>query len=545
LILPRRARLPLKALTLSLAVAASAACSPFDLEESNRDGYEIANRVVAADIAAGGTAVSDLEVPVSLALASDDGDQASADCELEVTTDEYGFEETKLRCADGHTLGPSVVAASAGVRPDPSASAARVAPAALLAGDDPLPLDTYGVLIVDHLGPGAVSGELVARELSKDLLALSSRLDRLDATCGVDPKEWRAALADYQEAAQSALEAATPDRFGDFAGSVEANVLAKALVERVLFQSGCRRPEPELLSPGGDVDVDDLVRLTRDVATVTVSLNNALRASTYGPLFHTYSTLPNYLWMRSERTPVEVVMLGTSQAGAALNVKAMNENLDAEIGSAWIPGALAEVQALWVDEITSRTAVRTFVWFVGPLDLFAECDTSKRGVEFKKLADARAATFSQGFVVSPDPLDRILGWAEPADTVRGDGIKREGFDADGTASHRKQYVPAFEKGLFCHERAEIISETIGRLNDEGHEVVIVGMPVHPELRAVRTDQAEKMTLFRQRYLRSTTFLDLTETMVDPESWSDFTHLTGQGADDFTAIAIERLREEGL
>ena len=251
------------------------------------------------------------------------------------------------------------------------------------------------------------------------MTTMGSKLDRLEATCGVSEPAWLAALDEYITAAEATRDLMSPERLGPYQGSVEAKALSRSVVERALMESGCARPEPV---PVTNDDQDVLSRTSRAVE-VTVGIDNALRDSTYGPLFHLYSTLPNYLWMRNEQTAIDTVLLGTSQLGAAVDLAEVNREMTTEVGSAWLPGGLAEVQALWVGEVIRYSNPKTLVWFIGPLDLFVECDTTTRGAEFQRLADARLATFARGFVASDDPLDRILGSRKPEPTVRGDGIE--------------------------------------------------------------------------------------------------------------------------
>ena len=513
---------PGRALTLVASVGVgSLALSGCGAESAGqRDGYEIANQIVARDIASGGSGI-DSDAPLEL---------ADADCSAEVTVDEYGFEQEQVTCSgDDNTMEADRTGDRSGDGENDADPATPTA-ADLLAAPGWLEIGHYPALV----------RTLPDVELAAAMTTLGSKLDRLEATCGVSEPAWVAALDEYIAAAEATRDLAAPERLGPYQGSVEAKALSRSVVERVLMESGCARPEP--VPVGNDQDV--LSRTSRAVEA-TVGIDNALRGSTYGPLFHLYSTLPNYLWMRNEQTAIDTVFLGTSQLGAAVDLAEVNREMTTEVGSAWLPGGLAEVQALWVDEVIRYSNPSTFVWFIGPLDLFVECDTTTRGAEFQRLADARLATFARGFVASDDPLDRILGSRKPEPTVRGDGIKREGLDAEGIAAHRRQYIPAFAEGRFCHDRAQIVAETIARLQADGRNVLVVGMPVHPELRAVRPGAAGEMEMFDEQYLGGTDLVDLTETVADSGLWSDLTHLTVEGAETFTEIVVAELRRAGL
>lgn len=508
---------------LVLMCGSLVSCGPDKAVGPHGDGHELAERIVATDrndypepYAAAG-ALAEQRPPPEL---------ARTDCELTITTDEYGFETETITCTGDQAAGATLAAGEGTVGQIDSARAKD-----LLEAPGWLDPGLYRPL-VDTVPSGPAADQMAA---------LADHLDRLDAACGVDLKRWQAELADYISAAGAVAEVLTVEQLGDYQGSIQANALARSLVERALMQSGCVRPDPNLVPPS-----DDLLKLTSAAVTATVTIDNRLRNSSYGPLFHLFSSLPNYQWMRNDPTPVTTVLLGTSQLGAAVDVAEMNRQFDTEIGSAWIPGALAEVQAIWVDEVLHYANPQQFIWFVGPLDLFVECDTTKRGVEFQTLLDARANTLARGFVVGDDPVARILGPVDPGDTVRGDGIKREGYDAEGTKSHRDSYLPGFKRGQFCDQRARIIADTVDRLKADGREVIVVGMPVHPELRVARPDTAEQLEMFRQRYLGDRVpFVDLTATVTDENLWSDFTHVTSEGATEFTDQLVTALRNGGL
>ncbi len=510
-------RYPRRTLKLLASVGiASLALSGCGTEAAGRDGYEIANQIVAQDIASGGSRI-DADAPLEL---------AAADCSAEVTIDEYGFEQEQVTCSGDANTREADRTGDGETDEDPTTPTA----ADLLAAPGWLEIGHYPALV----------RTLPDVELSAAMTTMGSKLDRLEATCGVSEPAWLAALDEYITAAEATRDLMSPERLGPYQGSVEAKALSRSVVERALMESGCARPEPVPV----DDDQDVLSRTSRAVE-VTVGIDNALRDSTYGPLFHLYSTLPNYLWMRNEQTAIDTVLLGTSQLGAAVDLAEVNREMTTEVGSAWLPGGLAEVQALWVGEVIRYSNPKTLVWFIGPLDLFVECDTTTRGAEFQRLADARLATFARGFVASDDPLDRILGSRKPEPTVRGDGIKREGLDVEGIAAHRRQYIPEFAKGNFCHDRAQIVAETIARLQADGRNVLVVGMPVHPDLRAAHPGAAEQMEMFDEQYLGDGDLIDLTGTVADSGLWSDLTHLTAEGAETFTEIVVAELRKAGL
>ncbi len=508
-------RLIVLAAATVLAVATTSCGHGDRATAGERDPYAVAQAIIDRDQAAAPAGVTPAE-PNQL---------AATDCRLTTTADEYGFESEELICADPPPVGA----------PDS------------VGGSKPTVVDLNA--LDGHLDPAHFL-DLAALVPEAALVERFVELDRylrvVEHHCGRDAGRWEEALAAYADAAETVageLAAATAILDG-FVGSLEAKVLARALVERAIMGSGCSQPGAPIRSRAAVSD--DTLVTTADAAAATVAIDNTLRASAYGPLFHLYSTLPNYVWMRSETTAIDVALLGTSQLGAGIDVGLLNDQLESEVGSAWLPGALPEVQQLWIPEVEAYTGAETYVWFIGPLDLFVDCDTTARGAEYRRLAEARAAAFGPGgFVAAATPIERILGPAQPAETVRGDHEKRPGIDVEGLAVHREQYLPGFQQGRFCRERAAIVADTVAGLTARGRRVILVGMPVHPELRGVRPADADSMSALVDLLPAGVAFIDLTGAVDDPGQWSDLTHMTATGADSYTRLVAEELVTVGV
>lgn len=398
-----------------------------------------------------------------------------------------------------------------------------------------------GFLPIDYYP--ALAATAPTQTLQDDFAEIGRHLDLVETYCGSDSTLWMKTLSQLSSKANSlATQIAASD---SFAGSIEAKALARSIVERALHESGCANPGADALSSS-----QSRAALARSKATVEaiVTLDNALRNSTNGPLFHQFSTYPNYLWLRNETVPTDVILVGSSQVGAGLDVKALNQQFDLEFGSVQLPGGLAEVQQWWIPEVTNLVNPKTVVWFVGPLDLFTGCDVGGRKAQYVANHQARSKTFNRnGWLGDYDALDRIIGPRSPDETVRGDAPKRVGRDSQGLKTQRSQYTSDFNS--FCAGRAQLMQQQIVELRAENREVIIVGMPVHPELTASRQGGQPAVTTemadFAKRYLTGAKFIDLTATMQTSEPWSDLTHMTQPGSVQFTDHVIDHLYANGI
>lgn len=480
-----------------------------------------------------------------------------SDCERTVTTDEYGFEQQELICADDP-------ATETTVNSDSPTSTSTSSEATSSTTSDPLNETSTGSEstttssppairiqdVIDHEGmlPVAYYQSLLATapndEVRSAFSTIGERLDTIERHCGTDPTGWLAELSHLTDEATSAtalVKAST-----DYTGSAEATALARSFTERALMESGCSVPN----RPTGSLSPASATAATAKASTAFAGLDQALRNSEYGPLFHQYSTLPNYQWLRNETSTIDAILVGTSQVGAGLEVATMNAQFDTEFGSVQLPGGLAEIQTWWIPQVTKEVDPSMVIWFVGPLDLFVGCPTGGRDAQYRKFDTARSDAFSRnGWLSNVEPLDRILGQPTPSNTVQGDAPKRKGFDPDSDAYQRDRYPNQFSTRKYCDARAATIGNESRRLEAEGRRVIVVGMPIHPDLATARPGGAagfaDDLATFASSNLTGIEFVDLTTTMQDARHWSDLTHLHAAGASEFTQLVIAGLREQGI
>lgn len=570
-------------LTMALALL-SASCA--SQRATSTEGYEIANRVVSdvseetgEEIVGYSSSTTNQttkpgldEAPSDLVIKQPEAEDSEGkgsgldapevkgivllenECERTVTTDEYGFEQEDLVCPDANNDAQEPATTTAVPQTvDGSQTTSASSSNSEVSNEEATSTTVAAITVQDivaHTGmlPVAYYPTLAATAPTESLRTafarIGDRLDRVERFCGTDSTGWLAELSRLSDDAIAVAELVKQQR--TYVGSAEATSLARSFTERSLMESGCSNPS----SPIGSITPTAAMPVTSKASAAFVSLNQALRNSEYGPLFHQYSTLPNYLWLRNDTSTIDAVFIGNSQVAAALGVKALNEQMATEFGSVHLPGGLAEVQTWWIPEVTKEVDPKIVIWFVGPLDLFVDCLDKGQTDEYLNFGAARAKAFARnGWLSNVDPIDLILGQRTPDDTVQGDHPKRPGFDPEGIVGQRDYYHPRFSTREFCEQRARVIGDEAKRLEAEGRKVIIIGMPVNPELATKRPGGAdgfaEDIEDFTSRHLDGIEFIDLTTSMQQSGSWADLTHLHDDGSSDFTKMVIAELQRVGL
>jgi hypothetical protein len=275
--------------------------------------------------------------PGELAAVDDGGTGSGEGCERTIVVDEYGFEDEVVTCPDGRGSGLSTVADMVALSPEEPVDADRF-------------LDAGGVLPTWALD--RLIAELPPSPVADGLAQLAGRADHLDELCGRDVEAWSeelSVLAGRAEELTARIGTGEADT-ADLVGSTLVRAAGRALFERVVLESGCASPGATALSYDEARDRGLLERTSR-AALAVAELDRTLSGALSSRLFHFYSSLPNYEWLRTQRDGIDLVVLGTSQAGATIEVPALAEGLGLDVGNAFLPGSLAEVQQHWVPEV--------------------------------------------------------------------------------------------------------------------------------------------------------------------------------------------------
>ncbi len=504
-----------------LAIATTALLLLAACGSSEPDGYAVADRVIES---------VGQPVAVTQPLVVDSG------CERTIVVDEYGFEDEVVVCPDG----------SAGE--DPTADA----PPPLVEGG---PLNADVALAVEGDLPLWVMGQLATTLPDPDLLAqfesLEATIAEIDAACGSDFDRWRSALDDLTQQSERATKRIDDGALEGYAGMSTARALARAFFERAVLETGCAAPGgAEPLNYDQLVD-DGTLETTSRALLAAAELGRALQGSLSNDLFHYYSSLPNYEWLRSQTDPIELVVYGTSQAGAAIEVPILADATGLAVGNAFLPGSLAEVQQYWFPEVEQYIDPPRVIWLMGAIDLLIDCEPNDRPEQFLSRLDNRRRAFTaSGWFRTIDPISVILGPPGTERVAPGNGDKRPGPDQPALDEHLSGYRDGFAATEFCVSRAEVTAAAVQRMVDSGRDVTIVGMPMSPLTAQLDADvipeTAAALVRLQTDYLPDgVALIDLTSTMQDdPNQWADLTHLTQSGADDFSRLLADALEGPG-
>jgi hypothetical protein len=486
------------------------------------------------------------QVPVSLP-SSEDGSPIDPVCVRRVIVDEYGFEDEIVECPDGSggfTVGPVPTGDASALSPDDPLDVDRV-----VAAGGVLPMWMLDRLI-EELPPSPPTGPPAGPDVGDGLAELAASAAVLDDRCGRDLDAWAAELdvvAERAEALRSSLDGSAGPVDGGLIGSTHARAVGRALFERLVLETGCAAPGATALAYDEAADRGLLERTSR-AALAVAELDRTLSGALSSRLFHFFSSLPNYEWLRTQREPIDLVVVGTSQAGAAIEVSVLADGLGVAAGNAFLPGSLAEVQRHWVPEVLRYVDPGRVVWLVGAIDLLIDCDDKGREAQFvERLANRRAVFARSGWFRTIDEIEVILGPAGEVNRNRGNAFKEPAPDPEALEAQRADYGDAFAKPGFCGDRAEVMAGVVASLEAEGREVVVVGVPTNPRMAELQpeveamTGQALGRLMGDHLDRTSATLVDLSSSLPDPELWADLTHPTSAGAERFTAELVEALR----
>lgn len=480
------------------------------------DGYDVADAVLAR---------LDQPVPVTTASPGDN-------CTIEIVEDEYGFKNEVTTC---ESTEPAVTVT------EPPKPDQPLDPASVLAqsGD----LDPSLFVPLRSLAPEAAL---------EYFLPMSETLDDLGLACGSDFFAWRASLSELADQVADLSEAIGDGRLEGYVGTSEARAFSRALLERALLQTDCSNPGGGAPFTESELTADGTLDLTSRAALGLSEMGRLLSVSPLAYLFHFYTTADNYQWLRTQRSAVDIVVYGTSQAGAGIDVPLLSEQMAANVGNAWVAGSLAEVQQHWFPEVERYVDPKTVVWLVGGIDLLMDCAPVGREEQFTDRLGRRERTFAAaGWFELIDHANLILGPVGPENTNKGDGIKRPGPDGAATEAHARDYKERFAAPEFCDARAEIIAQSVRRMVADGRRVVIVGMPLSPgayeDLLGGSDTASSAISQLQREHLSGVNVdvVDLTGAVQIGGLWADYTHLNQKGAPEFTELLAGELKKLGI
>jgi hypothetical protein len=487
-----------------------AGCSSTD-----QAGYDVADRVIQA-----------VGAPRERVAVFDSG------CERTVTIDEYGFESESIVCPDD---APPATVPADGLREGDPINADQ-----LLAFTDPLP-----GFVLQPLAEAAPEG------LRSELVQFDSIAAELAATCGVDLELWTTALRNAGTTARSLNDRIQADEYADYVASPPARALGRSLFEQLLIQPQCAAPGALAIS-AEDPRIDELLTLTADVSAAVAETDRLLTGSVMTRLFHFYSALPAYVWLRNPVAPPELVVIGSSQAGDGIDVPLLSSRANMVVGNAFLPGSLAEVQQYWIQEVFRYANPEIVVWPMGPVDLIGTCILPGRAEQFvDRLANRKKLFASSGWFSTTDPIALALGPVPDQPNLNmGNAPKASTRNAEAIAAQLPDYTNQFADPSVCSDRIDVTLEVIDQLEEWGVEAVIVGMPINPEAvelvpGGAATIEDAMAQLGAEIATTGAQFIDLSSGFDDPGLWRDLTHLRANGAKVFTGQVAEEMATRGI
>lgn len=483
---------------------------------SSDDGYEVADRVLQR---LGQPSGEQLPVPNG--------------CETIESVDEYGFVSEITTCKQDAPVET--------IPAEDLEEAATADPGQLLNAAGDLPSWVLPALVVES-----------DSALTPSLLSMLNSLQTLDAACGSDFFAWRSSLAELSRQSQDLIELIGSGKGADYVGTTEARALSRALMERSLLETGCQSPGGGEPFTEADLIENGTLELTSQAALRLSELGRDLDDASSGYLFHFFTTADNYEWLRTQTENVDLIVYGTSQAGAAIDVPALAQAMSTNAGNAFLYGSLAEVQQHWFPEVERYVDADTVVWLVGAIDLLIDCEPIGREKQFTDRVIRRQRTFAaSGWFDAIDPIDLLLGPAGPPNRNKGNGLKQAEPDPVALENHVEEYTERFAAAQFCESRALTIKNAVDRMAADERRVVIVGMPLSPiayqQLAGGAASMAEAVSrLSAELGDGPADVIDLSSVLQDRvEVWADYTHLTQAGATEFTDLLVAELKKLGL
>lgn len=515
----------------------AASCGSVD-----QDGYDVADRVLAAvdqpvgptssDSTGRGSTVGDSAAPGSADPHATEGVEALAstdECTTVEVEDEYGFINLVSTC---DTEGGSGVT---------------------LADREPGPIDPAEVLAAAGYLPLWVQGELLAagpEPVEARLSPLVTAIEAMEAVCGIDFDRWLGELSVVVIRAEELAAGIEVGQLGEYVTTETAKAMSRSLMERSLLLTGCAEPEGGAPIPLRELTDRGALDLTARATATLTKLGQLLDGDLSNYLFHFFSTGPNYHWLRTQPRALDLVVYGTSQAGAGVEVPLLGQELSLLVGNAFLPGSLAEVQQHWFPEVERFVDPATVVWLIGPIDLLIGCESPGREQQFVDRVTRRQRAFRvAGWFSGIEPTDLLLGPATEENINRGNAAKKPAPDEAAIVAHLDDYQGQLSAPGYCVERADVIGRSIARMIGDGRQVVVVGMPISPlgyaHLPGGPETASEALRRMDQEQFAGlgVEVVDLSAAIQDPELWADYTHLTQSGAEAFTRLMAAEI--EGL
>ena len=348
----------------------------------------------------------------------------------------------------------------------------------------------------------------------------------------------------------------------DWRGSAEARALSDEIRDRLVLQDRC--------VAGAATATDEQVRQATEVTGRAVAINDwyrirlhELRPSVGADLWYHADHLGHMIeverLLRAEGA-IDVLVVGSSRVKHGVDALALSEATGSTVMNVGMPLMYPTVMIPWLDQVWRRgRRPGRVVIGVGASDGFRQC-TEARTAKMATAIDLQARAFATLPVLEQIDQERLLvGPAERsyrdspvlrsylATTVpqgQGTGLTGQAPDPALIGVDRARYEDLLVEPVRCDEIVTALGSVVTDLTGRGIDVLVVGMPIHPEVRALFRDASLLDAVTSEQAFLTTAaggrFLDLSRVLT-AEQFVDLTDPTVAGRQVITDALAAELR----
>lgn len=455
-------------------------------------------------------------------------------------------ERVAARQAFERSLGPPGTGVSAEAPPEST----TVPPTSTAAAPEPVDVDADALV-------SAIADDGLRFQMSVTI----DQADAAASQCG-DAAAWTTAI-DAAAVAAATTARTVRDAGADLVGTPEAEQLGRVIGDRLVGQIGC--------TTGAD-SADDLDAMLGAAGRASAANDDLFVALTGNPpstgsefWFHAdqINLTAELARVVEEEGPIDVYLAGPSTGKAAFDPVAITEATGRSTMGVSVAGMTPPVLAPWLLEMMGAGGTPTTVVIAITTwqDLF-ENDKAPCNDAFTDTADDAGRRRAEAFATIP-ALSGFSGGVRlvggPAFTYdnellaasdgaapgrRGLSDNSDFFDAERAEEQRARYGGRLSPDPGCPRFAASIEALSAELAAQGIEVVLVGMPNHPEMVELVDGGATTFAAVAERYAQiadatGARWVDLTASL-SADQFADLTHADQPGRQQITGTLIELL-----
>ncbi|MGI9600386.1 MAG: hypothetical protein ACR2QE_00755 [Acidimicrobiales bacterium] len=410
--------------------------------------------------------------------------------------------------------------------------------------------------------PTAPAGDITAAintaptEDLRFLLAAAVQLSETAAAGCADLAGWTAAMDTASTNIELAAEAVLADG-GDWLGTPDASMVAAAVRDQLILQRGC--------TDGAEAGDDAAANAALAAAGRASGANDTLALALTGDNPATGSDF----WYHADQIghaiemqrlafadPIDIVIIGSSTARRGFDPEVMTDSLGQSTMNAAVAALFPKVMPAWVATANRLAGTPSAVVLgLSPWQDFTVCGTAQSDT-----MDAAVARQDQAFAPLP-----VIGTIPGAVTLIGgpaasysspaldlyDTAGTRGWTNSSTSTNEATvsqqtalYGPQIGAGQYCPDNLAATESLISELLSADQEVLVVALPLHPDMAALHPDGRAGYDEAIAGYQAAAegagaTWLDQTDAL-SADQFGDLTHANALGRTQVTAATIEAL-----